>query len=237
MLPAPYRRSRLYYWRPENWQRSLRNHVPQKALRDVMNRLRFGDAVPPSDSAVFVRNSDLTLSWDRAASPVKLWRRDSCRVVPGDWDRYRKPGLGGLRMESCRMRYLDGADWEETPQYQRMMMLVGRGERPAGCRNPEDVKQRYEALDRMVAETRARGRFLTREELPDCFRREHGGILVSLAGDGVLLRTGGGGHRFAIAKVLDLPEVPVQLGAIHPDALRDGHLAALRREPSVGVMD
>lgn len=233
MAYAEFHRAPTYYWHPARWRRSIENQVLQKALRDVYNRLRYGGVVPPSDSPVFVDTADVTLSWNRTKSPVKLRRRDSCRVVGGDWDLIREPWGGGLRMESCRMRYLEGADWEETPQYQRMIMLVGKGERPAECASVEDVKARYAALDRMVAETRARGRLLTREELPECFRREHGGILVHLARDGVLLRSGGGGHRFAIAKVLDLPEIPVQLGAIHLDAVRDGHVARLRREPSV----
>lgn len=231
MSLAEYHRSPSFYWRPDQWGRSLRNHVPQKALRDLMNRLRYSGRVPPSDSTVFVPAEALTLAWNRGRSPVKLYRRDSGRVIGGDWDLIRQSALEGLRMESCHMRYVEGADWEETPQYKRMIELVEKGERPAGCASVEDVRERYAALDRLVAETRARGRLLTREELPDCFRREHGGILAHLARDGVFLRSGGGGHRFAIAKVLNLPEIPVQLGAIHPGAIANGHVAALRLAP------
>lgn len=233
MSPPKYRRARSYYWHPSRWQRSIENQVPQKALRDLVNRLRHGGRVPPSDAAIFVDTAAITQGFARSKSPQKFFRRDSSRVVGGDWDMYRNSAEGGLRMDSCRMRYLEGADWEETPQYRHMIDLVAKGERPAECASVADVKARYAALDRMVAETRARGRLLTREELPECFRREHGGIFVHLARDGTLLRSGGGGHRFAVAKVLELPEIPVQLGVIHAEALRDGHVDRLRLTPSV----
>lgn len=65
--------------------------------------------------------------------------------------------------------------------------------------------------------------------MPEQFcRRAHGATLVHVGHDGACLRSGGGGHRFAIANILDLPETPAQLGVIHPDAIADRHLERLR---------
>lgn len=233
MSNAEFHRSPVYYWHPSRWRRSLENQVWRKALRDRLNTIRYGHLVPPSDVAIFVDPAEVTHGRKRAAGDRILRRRDSGRVVGGNWDLRRVSVEETLRLISCRMRYEQGADWQETPQYQRMCMLLERGETPDECRSVEDIDARYAALDRLVEETRARGRFLTREELPECFRREHGGIFLHLARDGSFLRAGGGGHRFAIAKVLNLPEMPAQLGVIHRDALRDGHVEKLRLAPRI----
>jgi hypothetical protein len=55
--------------------------------------------------------------------------------------------------------------------------------------------------------------------MPEHFRRAHGGILIHPGREGTLLRASGGMHRFAIARSLDLPEIPAQPGVVHPQAL------------------
>ncbi|MGP6089678.1 hypothetical protein [Antarctobacter jejuensis] len=233
MPDTVYQRTRSFYWHPARWRRAIENQVPRKAVRDWVNRLRFGDAVPPSDAAIFVDLADVAHIYDKPRGRDELRRRDSARVLAGDWDLARRPVGEDSRFISCRMRFQEGADWEETPKFRQMVAELARGLRPDGCADVNDVRARYAALDRVYEEIRARGRLLLREELPECFRREHGGILVHIARDGVLLRSGGGGHRFAIVRLLGLPEIPVQIGAIHIDALRNGHVARLRRQPSL----
>ncbi|WP_239479954.1 hypothetical protein [Actibacterium sp. 188UL27-1] len=117
------------------------------------------------------------------------------------------------------------------------MKQIAAGERPDDLRSEADVAARYARLDQMFEETLARGRFLLRRHLPECFRDEHGGVLIHIGRDGTCLRSGGGIHRMAIAKILNLPEMPAQIGAIHPDAIRDGHLQRLmvsRLDPGAG---
>ena len=151
-------------------------------------------------------------------------------VQGGDWDTHRVDVLTSTKRVSCRMRWVDGADWEETPIIRQMAEQVARGMAPDECRTYEEILARYRRLDRIFEETRARGRLLDMEELPDFhYSRAHGATLVHVARDGTCLRSGGGSHRFAIAHVLDLPEMPAQLGVIHPQALAAGHLARLRR--------
>ncbi len=228
---AVYHRARSFYWHPARWRKSIENQVPQKVVRDWINRARFGAVVPPSDAAIFVDLADVAHIYDKPRGRFELRRRDSARVIAGNWDLARKELGEDSRLVSCRMRFQQGADWEETPCWIRMAGELERGRQPDGCADLDDLRARYAALDRVYEETRDRGRLLLREELPACFRREHGGILVHLARDGVLLRSGGGGHRFAIARLLELREIPVQIGAIHIDALRNGHVARLRRQP------
>ncbi len=208
--------------------RAIEAQVPRKALRDIGNVLRYGARAPLSDQAIFVAPRDV-MALGPDVDRRRFRRPHSGAIRGGDWDLARTGVDRDRKLLGCRMRWVDGADWAETPQYRRMVMEISLGRRPDGCATVADVDARYAALDLLFEETRRRGRLLQRSELPESFRSEHGGVLLHVARDGTCLRGGGGAHRFAIARILDLPEMPGQLGVIHPQAIRDGHLAALSR--------
>ena len=214
---------------PRNWRRSIEAHVPRKALRDWWNRALYGPDAPQSDECIYVRPRDVLHGYRNAGGNPPLRRQESGRVVDGDWDLRRHDLSSHLKLDSSRMHYVEGVPWEQTPLFDGMMRAVAKGKRPDGCTSREDVVARYEALDRVFEEVQRRGRLLTRAELPEYFRREHGGILIHIGRDGTLLRASGGMHRFAIAKILDLPEMPAQLGAVHREAVRRNLLPPLRR--------
>lgn len=210
--------------------RAVEAHIPQKILRDFLNQLRFKDAAPQSDMAIFPTPRDVVEGYEPRGG-LQLRRRLSGVVMDGDWDLSRRDLATNTKLVSCQMRWEQGADWEETPIWRKMLNEIRKGGAPDECRSVEDMRRRYRRLDEIFAETRSRGRLLRMHELPDgsYYRREHGATLLHLARDGSCLRSGGGAHRFAIAKVLDLPELPSQLGVVHPEAIRTGHLARLRR--------
>ncbi len=214
---------------PVNWLRDIEAQVPRKLARDVWNRFRYGPDAPLSDEPVFLDPLAVRDSNDSATGGKRLRRQQSGMIVGGDWDRCRTPFAANIKARSCRMHYLDGVPWEDTPLFARMMRHVAEGRRPDGCNSREDVLDRYQTLDRIYDETRRRGRLLTQSELPCYFRREHGGILVHIDRDGQPLRAGGGMHRLAIAQILELPEIPAQVGVVHPEALMKGLYAPLRR--------
>ena len=214
---------------PANWLRDLEAQVPRKAIRDFWNRFRYGPEAPVSDERIFVPPLDIRHSYDARAGKRPLRRQHSGMIIGGDWDLCRVPMAGQIKIESSRMRYLDGLRWDQTPLFEKMLREVAEGKRPDGCESRADVVHRYETLDRIFEETRRRGRLLSQSELPEYFRREHGGILVHIGRNGELLRASGGMHRFAIAQILELPEMPAQLGVIHAEALYKGLLARFRK--------
>lgn len=214
---------------PAHLRRLIRAGVPVKAVRDVINRLRYGADAPQSDAAIFVVPGQITQAFDADQYGRKLRRRMSGTVKGGDWDQCRKNVGENLKFISCRMRFVDGADWADTPVYQKMLAEIAQGEAPDECRSPQDVADRYAALDQVFKTVKSAGRMLQRSETPEAFRREHGGVLIHVARDGTCLRSGGGAHRFAIAKILDLPEMPAQVGVVHTMALTNGHFAPLTR--------
>lgn len=213
---------------PANWLRDLHAQVPRKAARDLWNRLRYGPEAPLSDELIHVDPAAVHWTYDAKSGRRALRRRQSGMILGGSWDQCRIPLDGQIKITSCEDHFLRGVPWEDTPLFHRMLRELAEGKQPDGCTSRTDLHNRYETLDRIFEETQRRGRLLTQAELPDFFRREHGGILVHVGRDGTLLRASGGMHRFAIARILKLPRIPAQLGVVHAEAIGAGHLRPLR---------
>ncbi|SHH84536.1 hypothetical protein [Marivita hallyeonensis] len=206
--------------------------VPLKALRDVTNRLRFGPDAPQSDELIWIRPRDVE-NWykpDPKNGAPRFRRRHSGMVAPGNWDRSTSPFGSHLKLNSIRQHFENGVPWEETKLFGWMLQQIEEKGRIDGCRNREELLDRYRRLDRIYDETKRTGRLRPHGSVNET-RREHGGILVHINRNGTPLRDGGGMHRFAIAYSLDLEKVPAQLGVIHPDAVRSGVLKNLRQAP------
>jgi len=218
-----------------NLRRSLEAHVPIKALRDVVNRVRFGPEAPLSDECLWIDPRKITHSYrpDPKSGTAPLFRRHaSGKVVGGDWDRSVIALGQNPKYKACIARYRDGVPWEETGLYEEMLARIKRHGSFDGLRSFEDIERRYATLDKVAQDARRTGRLKARRELDGSyFRREHGGVMAHIARDGTLLRGGGGQHRFALAKALDLPLIPVQLGVIHRNAFEAGILGDLRKRP------
>jgi hypothetical protein len=221
--------------RPENAPATLRRklaaQVPQKMLRDLGNRLRFGAGAPLSDECIFVAPRAVRFVYrsDPKAQAPGFQRRHSGLVRGGDWDLSRAP-LPETRAERViRAHFEGGQSWEETGVVDYHLEKIAEKGISEGARNRAEIMARYEDLDRVYEEAQRTGRLRPRSELPGHLRREHGGIYFHIARDGEPLRAGGGRHRFAIARLLGLAHVPAQLGVIHPEALRAGLMARLRK--------
>lgn len=216
--------------KPGNFLRALEAKVPQKFARDILNRLRFRDKAPLSDEALFVPLTDVHAAYhpDPKNGAPAFRRRHSGLVRGGDWDLSTRPLKESFKHLACRLHFVDGLPWEETGVYERHLRNIEKHGQSDGCRTLEDLKRRYAGVDRLYDEVSQSRRLRPRSEVPGYFRREHGGIFVHIDRNGRALRRGGGEHRYAIARILDLPEIPVQPGVIHIDALRHGHLDRLR---------
>jgi len=117
--------------------------------------------------------------------------------------------------------------WEESGIVDLMLDEIEKRGQFDGCRNRADVDARYEKLDVLFNELKQGARFKTMGELnPNSFR-EYGGSVIHIGRDGRLVFSGAGCYRLAIAQVLKLPLIPVQIGVCHPLAIKDGHVGVL----------
>ncbi|SIT03706.1 hypothetical protein SAMN05421759_11166 [Roseivivax lentus] len=209
--------------------RAMEAQVPRKALRDAWNRWRYGPDAPLSDECIWIDPRGVQFAYAGGKS-LPLRRSNSGQVIPGDWDLAVTPIVESTKEVSCRMHFLEGVPWRETPIYKKLSAQIARGEAPDQLTSQEALDNRYERLDRLWEYAKREG-LRPRIDTPDYYRREHGGVLVHVGRDGRLIRSGGAMHRFAVARLLALPHIPAQLGAVHPAALAAGVLHTLRQDP------
>jgi hypothetical protein len=210
--------------------RAIRAGVPVKVLRDGLNWLRFWPDPPLSDQLIWIDPQKVT-HWykpDPDHGAPRFRRRHSGKVIGGDWDLSRKPFGDHLKLNSVRDHFERRVPWQETDLFKEMLKRLADTGKVDDCTTREELIARYDRLDQIHAEARRTGTLRPHGSVNQT-RGENGGILVHIARDGTPLRDGGGMHRFAIGLVLGLPKVPAQLGVIHPDAVKSGVMAELRK--------
>tara|TARA_B110000008_G_C16791102_1_gene492674 strand:+ start:146 stop:661 length:516 start_codon:yes stop_codon:yes gene_type:complete len=156
----------------------------------------------------------------RIIAHTELSRLDSGRVLGGDWDLGTENFNIHPKYEIVYERFVKHKTWEEAGAYNLMKSLIKEESGAVdGCYSIEDIRFRYEEIDRIYANTKISGRLLTRQEISKKNFRELDGIYVHVDRNANFIFGGGGCHRFAIAKVLQLKYIPVQVGVVHEDAV------------------
>ncbi len=145
-------------------------------------------------------------------------------IRDGDWDRPAGKFEERALVQALQTRFEDGKEWDEIEYVNRALETVRSGGSTwNGCRSPEDVRDRYEHLDRLYETIRNHG-YQSQATLHDTdpkslllsgsFDRSRTDIAVHIARDGEF-RFVDGNHRLAIAKILGLDEVPVRVVVRH----------------------
>ncbi len=218
-------------FQPRNFQRAIEAQVPQKFLRDRWNRLRFGETAPKSDECIFIRPADVTRVYRRKKGAF-FKRRHSGQIRGGDWDISTRALSQSPKYQACVAHFKDGKPWQETGVFQLLLERIQQHGIFDGCRSLDDIRQRYENMDRLFDDLKKTRQIQSMSERDEYFRREHGGVFVHIDRHGLPILAGNGNHRMAIAKILELDWIPAQLGVIHAKAFDDGVLDRLRQKPS-----
>lgn len=200
-------------------------------LKDAQALLRYGWNSPRKFMTLHVPPRDIERVV--ALAGFEAQRKGSPAVIlGGDWDRGtvlwqdRREKETDRILAGIRARIRDGKSWEQTGLYDRMERLIARHGSHDRCRTRDDVIRRYDGIDTLIDRARKTGRLCPRAEIGPGFR-EFGGIDVVIGRGGEVLKSGGGGHRLAVAKVLDLPAIPVCVNLVHPQAVTSGKWKAL----------
>ncbi len=144
------------------------------------------------------------------------------RVYGGSWDTSRVRFEETKTYRAVADHFVHGVDWAETEQYQHSLEKIRGGGESRGSTTPAELERRYETLETIYDDIRENGYRTQREllaERPEATRElVNDGVDVTLneisvciGRDGTFYRQGSGRHRLAIAKILDLPEIPVQV--------------------------
>lgn len=194
--------------------------------RDVRNILTYGyTAAPKACEQIWINPTQVT---ERVITPFE--RQQSASVLGGDWDLQKRRFVKDLpKIKMCREHFIEGVSWEETGAYAYAKKRIRRDGKYDGCMNIDHVIQRYQDLDQIYQDLKGGKPFLSQSELCNNNIRERGGIHIHIGRNQELLFSGGGHHRLAIAQLLNLEEIPVQLGVIHQEAMSKSLMPSLRR--------
>lgn len=145
-------------------------------------------------------------------------------VNGGEWDKKMRLFTETSVFEALESRFIDGVDWEDTAFYRRRVKTIKNGKPKWGCYTEEEFRQRCKELDALWKSIRRDGfksqRSLRNKDDPISqrhtyrFAPELKEITVDISRDGEFLFNEGR-HRLAIAKLLDVSEIPVRVKCRH----------------------
>jgi len=134
-------------------------------------------------------------------------------VLSGDWDLNTSLIEDNEKFRSVRQRFVQGVAWEHTDIFRgHYAQRFSRGEVVRGCRTEAELLSFYSRrMDKMYLDIKKNG-----IRAPGLFNRIEP-LYVYVGRTGELLWGSGGNHRFAMAKLLQLEDIPVRVRALHSD--------------------
>jgi hypothetical protein len=197
----------LYKWKQDHVAPRLR-----ASLQDARNRRLYGTGAPRYAERLWIDPLAVRL----CAGAL----HGSGTVVHGEWSMKGHVDIDDdAVLRDAIAHWAHGVPWEETEEVSRMEALIARKGPAKGCSSRADILARCAALDALFERIASEGRVRPRTEVERRAFREHGGIGMHIGPDGMLIRAQNGRHRFAIARVLGLPRIPVRIGRVHLSAL------------------
>lgn len=180
------------------------------SFRNIYNIIRYGSNCPKHGQLVYFNPQKIE-------GCTSIWnRKDSGLIVDGSWSNSSNlnPLESLVKYRAVMQRYKFDMEWEETGVYNHMMKLIEDRGGVDGCSTIEDVKERYENLDDLYQRLKHGEKFKSSKEL-----KNGNDIYIHIGADGEAIFGCGGIHRFAMAKILGLKNIPAELGVVHRNAI------------------
>lgn len=149
----------------------------------------------------WVNTCEIThILWQRDL-PTELKKVGNCILVGGDWDIAKVELESTPLYQSFYEHFMQDLPWEYTNYYTQL----NEGHLSQRVKSNGSVKDLLESYERLFILMKKTG-----------FNKLNP-IVVHIGRDGELIRHDGS-HRLTIAKLLDLPQIPVRVKLIHQDA-------------------
>lgn len=143
--------------------------------------------------------------------------RESGKVIGGNWDLDVLDYEKVWDYQCCYEHFVLGKEWSETLVYKIILDNIAINGEKDGCKNINDVINRYEKLDRIFEDVKTNGYLKSPSQVNPEKKSEKDGIMIHFGRNGEPIFGSQGCHRFAIAKILGLKETTCMLGVVHED--------------------
>jgi len=143
---------------------------------------------------------------------------DRGKVIGGNWDQKRIRFTELDIFRAFEDRFIRGRRWEETEFYQRVLNMISNGKVPWWCKNKAELDERCRYLDFLFQDIKTNG-YRAQQEIAQEENTSLKGedeITVRIGRDGALLFENGR-HRLAIAKLLNIDNIPIKVTAKHSE--------------------
>ena len=150
-------------------------------------------------------------------------RNDSGRIVDGDWDLKTIRFHDSSKYRFCHRHFVEGLSWKDAGVDAHFLKRIADGNIVDRLETLDDVRARYAALDALYESFRSGAPFKPLQSRRDWRgTRYRDGIYIHVNRDGKPIFGCAGYHRLAIAQILRMEKIPVQLGVVHALALSSG---------------
>ncbi len=152
--------------------------------------------------------------------PKQLLRSQGM-VLDGDWDTPHRQRFGELDVtRSLREALVDGRPWESTDLYARALRSIESGTPMWGCTTEQGFRERLVGLERLFEDMSSNG-YRTQAELGSDDLADE--VRVGIRRDGQILFIDGR-HRLAMARILGIERIPVNVVVRHQEWARFRHV-------------
>jgi len=189
-------------------------------VRDVINRVRFGDHAPKVAETIWVRPADVE-RYICEMPPTINRLKASGRVIDFAASNVAYGLLDDTQqMRACRQRWCDQIAWDQTGEFAATLRRIKTTGRAVRVTTEEGLRGRYRILDEIYDEVSRTGILRTQKQRFPYNFREYGSIQVAIDPEGrPVLGKSGGFHRLALAKILGVDVIPAEIGLVDVNAI------------------
>jgi len=144
------------------------------------------------------------------------------KVIGGDWDQTEKSFDELDIFIALKQVCVDGQKFSSTYFYKQVLDELNNGEIMWGCTNVDEFNGRCDGLIRLFQDIQRDG-YKLQSELVNI---QHGSLFdiedeigICIGRNGKMLFSDGA-HRLSIAKLLNIPELPVKVSVRHPEWIK-----------------
>lgn len=165
----------------------------------------------------------------RGPNPGRFQWQDIGMIADGDWDQSSERVDELPVVRALSERFEEGRNWDEIDFIQRVKREARQGNALwRGCTSEDDVRTQCHAVDNLyaaIAEHDYQSKkelIMATEEIPSSRQQiptqfePYDEVVVDISRDGEFLFVDGR-HRLAIAKILEIDEIPVRISARHAE--------------------
>lgn len=202
---------------------------------------RFTDADPLK--IVWIDPDEITYNVSDPSIPLRFGK-----VYGGDWDDTDRRFTDRPVYRCLDAHFTEGVPWDQTEYHRRKRRALERGRSTRGCTTVDDLPDYFARIDALYEAIDTEGyktqRTLARESPAETTRQNLDAptpgtneIGVCIGRHGEPIRGYRGEHRLAIAKLLEIDRVPVQILVRHREwqRVRDRVRAGDVRTPAAGI--